>query len=195
MNPLSSPVFTRLAAIALLVAVIAVVYGVGVAPLLSAHGQADRAIAQANELMARYQRVAARRDALEARLEALRRDRSMVGIYLDGDTDALAAASLQEVVNATVEGSGGRLRSIQILPAKDDGKFRRISVRAQMSATIVQLARLLYAFEANKTYLFVDNLDVANRRARRRRNQPIEMDPTLIIRLDLSGYMRPEVGG
>lgn len=119
----------------------------------------------------------------------------MVGIYLDGDTDALAAASLQEVVNATVEGSGGRLRSIQILPAKDDGKFRRISVRAQMSATIVQLARLLYAFEANKTYLFVDNLDVANRRARRRKDQAIEMDPTLIVRLDLSGYMRPEVGG
>ena len=195
MNPLNSSMFTRLAAIALLVAVIAVVYGVGVAPLLSAHGKADRAIAEANELMSRYQLVAARRDTLEAQLQALRADRSMVGIYLDGDTDALAAASLQEVVNATVEGTGGRLRSIQILPAQDDGKFRRISVRAQMSATIVQLARLLYAFEASKTYLFIDNLDVANRRARRRRDQEIEMDPTLVVRLDLSGYMRPEVGG
>ncbi len=48
--------------------------------------------------------------------------------------------------------------------------------------------------EAVAAFLFVDNLEVSNRRARRRRNQPVDMDPTLLVRLDLSGYLRPEAG-
>ncbi len=32
------------------------------------------------------------------------------------------------------------------------------------------------------------------KRVRRRRNQPVEMDPTLLVRLDLFGYLRPEAG-
>jgi len=53
---------------------------------------------------------------------------------------------------------------------------------------------VLHGLEAGSTLLFVDNLEVSNRRARRRRNQPVEMDPTLLVRLDLFGYLRPEAG-
>jgi hypothetical protein len=59
---------------------------------------------------------------------------------------------------------------------------------------VTQLVKVLYALEAGRTFLFVDNLEVSNRRARRRRNQPVDMDPTLLVRLDLSGYLRPEAG-
>ena len=91
-----------------------------------------------------------------------------------------------------VETGGGRLRSVQILPVETDGEFRRVGVRVQMTATVVQLTRVLYAIEAGRTFLFVDDLQVSNRRARRRRNEAVDMDPTLLIRLDLSGYLRPE---
>ena len=48
------------------------------------------------------------------------------------------------------------------------------------------------AFEAGDTYLFVDNLDISNRQARRRTNTAQSGDPELLVRLDLSGYVRPE---
>ncbi len=185
---------SRLAAIGLLVAVLVAVYAFTVAPLVAGYGETERAISQAADLLDRYRRVAASRNLLQARLDELAGRQSESGIYLGGGTDALAGAELQERVNKTVEANGGRLRSVQILPVKTDGDFRRVGVRVQMNATVAQLASVLYALEAGRTFLFVDNLEVSNRRARRRRNQPIEMDPILLIRLDLSGYLRPEAG-
>ncbi len=182
---------SRLAAVALSAGVIFAAYVFAVAPILAGYAETDAAVLQAGELLERYRRIASARPALQARLDDLKSRQSEIGTYLSGGTDALAGAELQELVNATVEKGGGRLRSVQILPAKSDGGFRRIAVRVQMTATISQVLNVLYTLEAGLTFLFVDNLEVSNRRARRRRNQPVEMDPTLLVRLDLSGYLQP----
>ncbi len=189
-----SPGISRLAALALSAGLLVALYAFAVAPLVASYGESNSAISRAGELLGRYRRIADSRPALQARLGELKARQAEIGIYLGGGTDALAGAALQELVNKTVEKGGGNLRSIQILPVKTDGEFRRVGVRVQMTATVSQLARVLYTLEAGRTFLFVDNLEVSNRRARRRRNQPIEMDPMLLIRLDLTGYLRPEAG-
>ncbi len=189
-----SPRISRFAAIALSLGVLAGLYAFALAPLAASYGETEQSISQARDLLDRYRRIAASRPALQARLDQLTVRQSKIGIYLGGGTDALAGADLQELVNKTVEAGGGRLRSIQILPVKTDGEFRRVGVRVQMTATAAQLVKVLYALEAGRTFLFVDSLEVSNRRARRRRNQPVDMDPTLLVRLDLSGYLRPEAG-
>ncbi len=185
---------SRLAALALSAGVAFAVYIFVAAPIIAGYAETDAAVAQAAELLDRYRRVAAARPGLQERLDALKLRHSEIGTYLSGRTDALAGAELQELVNATVAKGGGGLRSVQILPVKADGGFRRIGVRVQMTATIAQVLRVLHGLEAGSTLLFVDNLEVSNRRARRRRNQPVEMDPTLLVRLDLFGYLRPEAG-
>ncbi len=185
---------SRLAALALSAGVAFALYVFVAAPIVAGYAETDAAVAQAAELLDRYRRVAAARPVLQDRLDALKSRQSEIGTYLSGETDALAGAELQELVNATVAKGGGGLRSVQILPVKADGDFRRIGVRVQMTATIAQVLRVLHGLEAGSTLLFVDNLEVSNRRARRRRNQPVEMDPTLLVRLDLFGYLRPEAG-
>ena len=185
---------SRLAALALSAGVAFALYLFVVAPIVTGYTQTDAAVAQAAELLERYRRVAAARPALQERLDALKSRQSEIGTYLSGETDALAGAELQELVNATVAKGGGGLRSVQILPVKADGGFRRIGVRVQMTATIAQVLRVLHGLEAGSTLLFVDNLEVSNRRARRRRNQPVETDPTLLVRLDLFGYLIPRRG-
>ncbi len=185
---------SRLAALALSAGVAFALYVFVVAPIVTGYAETDAAVAQAAELLDRYRRVAAARPALQERLDALKSRQSEIGTYLSGGTDALAGAELQELVNATVAKGGGGLRSVQILPVKADGGFRRIGVRVQMTATIAQVLRVLHGLEAGSTLLFVDNLEVSNRRARRRRNQPVEMDPTLLVRLDLFGYLIPRSG-
>ncbi len=184
----------RLAALALSAAVVFGLYVFVVAPIVAGYAETDAAVNQAAELLDRYRRVAATRPALQDRLDILKSRQSEIGAYLGGHTDALAGAELQELVNATVAAGGGGLRSVQILPVKTDGGFRRIGVRVQMTATIAQVLRVLHGLEAGSTLLFVDNLEVNNRRARRRRNKPVQMDPTLLVRLDLFGYLRPEAG-
>ena len=187
-----SPRISRFAAIALSLGVLVGFYAFALAPLAASYGETEQAISQARDQLVRYRRIAALRSALQARLDKLMARQSKIGIYLSGGTDALAGAGLQELVNKTVEAGRGRLRSIQILPVETDGEFRRVGARAQMTVTAAQLVKILYAIEAGRTFLFVDKLEVSNRRARRRRNQPVDMDPTLLVRLDLSGYLRPE---
>jgi hypothetical protein len=182
---------SRLAALALSAGVVFGLYIFVAAPIVASYAETDAAVAQAAELLDRYRRVAAARPALQERLDALKSRQSEIGTYLGGETDALAGAKLQELVNATVAAGGGALRSVQILPAKADGGFRRIGVRVQMTATIAQVLHVLHGLDAGSTLLFVDNLEVSNRRARRRRKQQVEMDPTLLVRLDLFGYLTP----
>ena len=183
---------SRLAALALSAGVVLALYVFVAAPIVARYAETDAAAAQAAELLDRYRRIAAARPALQERLDALNSRQSEIGTYLGGQTDALAGAELQELVDATVAKGGGGLRSVQILPVKADGGFRRIGVRVQMTATISQVLRVVHGLEAGSTLLFVDNLEVRNRRARRRRNQSVEMDPTLLVRLDLFGYLRSE---
>ena len=142
----------------------------------------------------RYQTIAQSRGRLQADLQSLAASQASNGIYLTGGTDALAAAALQEIVNGTIESAGGRLRSVQILPAITEGQLKRIGVRVQLSASIAELAQALYAFEAGQTFLFVDSLEVSKNRARRKRKDPPATETSLKIRLDLSGYRKPSTG-
>ncbi len=86
---------------------------------------------------------------------------------------------------------GGQLRSIQSLPVRSDGDFRGIAVRVQISANFSSFHHLLYELESEKPFVFVDNLDVRNRRGNRRAARE-NFDPQLTIRFDLAGYLRPE---
>jgi hypothetical protein len=194
MNAVPTKILHRGAALLLLAGVILVLYLLAVAPYFAAYRSANDAVEESETLLLRYSKIARSRQSLQMQLDQLITRQSASGIYLSGNTDALAAAALQDIVNKAIGSSGGTLRSVQILPAKADGDFKRVGVRVQMTSSIVQLARSLYALEAGKTVLFVDNLDVSNRRARRRRGADQDENPTLLIRLDLYGYLRPEVG-
>lgn len=194
MNPALPPWLSRATALALLFGLILLAYAVVVAPLVAGYRQSERAVAEAGELLAGYRSVAARRDQLEAQLAALADRQDDSGLYLAGATDALAAAALQDDVKGAIEAGGGNLRSIQILTAEDEEGFRRVGVRVQLTATVNDLLRILHGIEAGRPFLFVDALEVNNRRARRRsRDEAETMDPVLLVRLDVAGYQQPRL--
>ena len=193
MNVALPPWVSRAAAVTLLAAVLGALYLYAAVLLIATYRNTDEEIARTRELLVRYEQIAARRHAYQAQLDELSRRQTGTGVYLSGATDALAAAELQDRVKAMVDAHGGKLRSVQILPVKADGAFTRVSVRVQLSANTAAFHRLLYGLEAGKPFVFVDNLDVRNRRAVRR-SALKDLDPTLMIRFDLQGYLRPEIG-
>jgi len=184
---------SRTAALSLLVFVIGALYLLLVSPVLEAYRSTDEASQEVLEQLARYEHISKTNPNRKAELEKLAKQQSRSGVYLAGDTDALAAAGLQEDVSAKIKKNGGKVRSMQILPVKTDGDFKRVSVRVQLMATLGSFARILYALESGKPYVFIDNLDVKNRRARKAKKGTQE-DPELVIRFDLYGYLRPELG-
>lgn len=183
----------RVAAVALLLAVLGAVYLYVAAPLLAAHRTTDEEIESARGLLVRYEAIAATRQAYQRQMDELSSRQVGTGVYLAGKTDALASAELQGRIRAAVNDHGGNLRSIQTLPVKSDGAFLRVSVRVQFTAPMTAFHRILYVLESEKPFVFVDNLDVRNRRAARR-SALEDFDPLLMIRFDLSGYLRPEIG-
>jgi len=183
---------SRTAALSILFFLLGAAYLFVVGPLVEAYRSADEAIELTGDQLARYENISKSYPALKTQLEKLNRRQAASGVYLPGNTDALAAAGLQEDVSATIEKNGGKLRSIQILPVTNDGDFKRVSVRVQLTATLGAFTQILYTLEAGKPVVFVDNLDVKNRRARRAKKDQ-EQDPELVIRFDLYGYLRPEV--
>jgi general secretion pathway protein M len=182
----------RAAALALLFLVLWLAWIAVVSPVISAYRETNERIASTSERLNRFQGISNNYPALKQQIENLVRQTAKSGIYLAGNTDSLAAANLQEGVSGTIERNGGTLRSVQILPVTDDGDFRKVTVRVQLTATLPEFTRILYSLEADKPFVFIDNLDIKNRRARAR-NQDQNQNPELVIRFDLYGYLRPSL--
>jgi len=78
--------------------------------------------------------------------------------FLAGDTDALAAASLQETLTALAARSDARLESSEALPAEQADTYRRISVRVTLHASFPSLVALLRTITTASPSLLVDDL-------------------------------------
>ncbi|MGH6942671.1 MAG: type II secretion system protein GspM [Geminicoccaceae bacterium] len=185
---------SRTLAVVLLGAALLGAYGLIVAPVLAAYEDAEQRIEQARALLARYVALAEQRPALAERLAEQQERAASAPGYLQGPSDALAAAQLQDRVKSVVEAAGGKLRSTQILPAKPadaDPAIRRTALRVQFVVTIEGLTKTLYALETGQPYLLTDELTVHEQRVRRRRNAP-DLQPTLDVSLEVFGYLRQE---
>lgn len=188
---------SRLLALALLIVV-----GLGTVrlialPVLAAYHETAASIEQSRTLLRRYQALAAQRPQLEERLAARQEADAGSGAYLKGSSEALAAAALQEQVRTIISAAGGELRSTQILPVQPfgpEGSIRRASLRLQLAVDIEGLQQLLYELETVEPYLFVDDLNIRERRLRRLRNQD-ESKSLLDVDLEVSGFLRPANDG
>jgi general secretion pathway protein M len=180
----------RILALTLLAAALAGGYLLIVVPVLHAYRDNADAIEQAETLLQRQRALAAQRPLLLARIEEEQEHAEAVAGYLQGPSDALAAAQLQDRLKAVIETAGGELRSTRILPAEAveaSPGTRRTALQVQMIVTIEGLAEILYGLEAGQPYVLIDELSVRNQRERRRRG---ESEPMLDVNLRLSGFVR-----
>ena len=165
-----------------------------VEPLVVGHDSIYREIDDAQEQLAHFERLAAMRPAVAQQLQQVGSQQTAQGYYLSGGTDALAAAGLQDRINALVAANGGTLRSTQPMPGVEEQGFRRITLKVQLTATIEELFDTLYELESGAPVLFVEELDIQSRIVRRQtsdkagvnESQPI---PLLAVAFDLSGYL------
>lgn len=183
---------SRLIALLLLFGLTLAVYGFAVAPILASYSETDARRSEIRAQLLRFRAIADGKSQYEAQLAELDRRLASQGLTIEGATDAIAAANLQERVGSMVESAGGVLRANQSLPADQDGSFRKVGVRVQASLTTSQLARIMYRLESGRPFVFLETLEIKSRRARRRNAEEVDIDPQLVVRFDAYSFVRAE---
>lgn len=147
----------RWLALAITLGVAALVWVAAGLPLLAWYG--ERA-----EQLATREALARRMAALVATLPQLQRAAAdgsgTVPELLDGGTDAVAAAALQQRVQDMAASSGARLASMEVLPPQQKGPYREIGVRVALNAPWPVLVRLLGAVAEARPRMLVDDLQL-----------------------------------
>jgi general secretion pathway protein M len=181
-----TPKQSKLAAFALLALAIALAISAVALPLWLLNQRYDAAVEDAATRLERYSRVVGMRDGLQkkaAEVAGLEANHH----FLKSASPALAAAELQEQATIILDQNGGKLNSIQILPHKDDGAYRQVSVNLQLTAPLSAIKSMLYALESVRPYLFVDNFAIRAPFNLAARNDT-STEPDLIVQFDLTGY-------
>ena len=185
MNPTQSRRLAILLAVLAVAAIIAAIAG----PVWMAHRWYDRNLAEATDKLERYRRVAAMRPEVAKQLDALR-NKDTRRFFLRSGAAALSGAEAQEAIRTLVEGAGARLISVQAPPAKDDGRYRQVTVNVQMTANIFALRKILHAIESYTPYLFVDNLLVRSQVPGNFKPGP-GAEPEMFVQFDVYGFALP----
>ncbi len=130
------------------------------APLLDWH--AERA-----ELLDQRRALARRMAEVAATLPQLRQSEAAGGAkgpapatLLEGASDAVAAASLQERVQEMAGRAGAALTSAETLPATQAGAYRRIGLHVTLSASWTVLVKLLQSIEEASPRMLVDDVQL-----------------------------------
>lgn len=182
----------RKAAIGLAAGAAVLLIAVVALPLWFAHQHYDDALEDIEKRLVRYERLAASRGQLEQKLEGVRALGSRK-YFLKASAASLSAAEVQDRVRQFIESAGGRVISVQMGTARDEGKFKQVPVTVQANANILVARRILHALETNEPYLFVDSLVVRTQVPPGHKPAP-GFEPEMFIQFDVSGYSVPGSG-
>lgn len=133
------------------------------APLLAWHADRAEDLAQRELLARRMARVAATLPELRKRL-AGQEAASPASALIGGETDAIAAADLQQRLQEMAARVDATLSSVEALPSTQTGEYRRIALRVATNATLNVLAQLLASVATSTPRMLVDDLQIRSQR-------------------------------
>lgn len=189
---------SRLAAVLLVFLAIALLWAVAVAPVVDARQDHRDRIERAERLLTGFRARRPDIDGLKKALADQQRNSTARGSFVQGANPTLAGARLQGRIKALTRAAGNaRLVSTQIVRSEtatggsSGDTFPRVTVRAQMIASVDAVRQIFHALEAGQPYVFVDNVSISVRRAARgSRKTPVRGESGLLsVRYDAYGYL------
>ena len=181
-----SPEQSRKLALGILVAVALAVIAAIAIPVWLAHRHYDIALAEMTDRLERYRRIATTRPEVVRDLEAVRAKESR-RFFLRAGGAALSAAEAQEAVRSIIEANGARLITMQVPPAKDEGRYRQVNANVQLTANVQALRKILHRIEGGTPLLFIDNLMVRSQVPSTFKPGP-GAEPEMFVQFDVYGY-------
>lgn len=158
----------RLVALSLLLIPLILVAKFVLWPAFQSYAATEDDLVSTREEIVHYQRLLAEQPALQAAVARLERTRPLAPYLLAGTNRALAAAGLQKKLQDAATEHGVTILSLRVQNPASVGPLERISVQARLRTGIPELRDLLYWIETARPYLFIEDLTINVRRARRR---------------------------
>lgn len=185
---------SRLAAVALLLAVLAGAAFAVALPLAERWAELRAQRAHALELTTRLRAIAATRAARTAELAAVERAIAGTGLYLEAESPALAGARMGESLREIAERHGAEMRSIRVIEGGEGERASgRIALNVAMRGHWAELFPVLHALEAGEPYFFIRAFTIS---ARERRRAAADREaPVIELQLELYGHLPPEATG
>lgn len=119
----------------------------------------QRLLEQRRDLLHHMQDLAASLPALRAASAGNRNDGAATGTStLPGATDPVAAADLQERVQAMAAAAGVNLTAVETLPATTAEGWHKVALRISLNASWQVLMQLVGAIERSSTRIFIDDV-------------------------------------
>ncbi len=171
----------RLLALGVTVLLLVVIWLGAVQPLVDSYDGGQAALRQRQELAGRMADLAATLPALRRQAATLASAGPPADATLSGTTDAIAAASLQGLLESMSGSAGAHLTSAEALPAEQLGAYRRVALRVTVDATWRTLIPLLQAIERATPRMFVDELQLhAQPTSEKVRELPLDISFTVL---------------
>ena len=143
-----------------LVVIVAAILWLGVAsPLIGWFGSRSAELSARRVLLDHMEARARELPALRRMANATHAEAAPADTVLTGDSDAIAAATLQGVIQDMATTAGATLSSEEVLPAVQQGALRQIGLRIALSGPWPVLVNLLQAIDASSLRLLVDDLE------------------------------------
>ena len=151
----------RILAVLIALLALALVWLGVVAPLIDWHDQRQDALEQRQQLAARMALLVRRLPALRAQAQSMTASgRPGTGVLIEGNSDAVASAAIQEKVAVMAAALGTSLSSTETLSAVREGAYRRVGVRISLDAAFPTVVHLLQSIETAQPSLLVDDLQM-----------------------------------
>jgi general secretion pathway protein M len=150
----------QLLALGLTLALPATVWVGVVDPFLEWHRDRAERLEQREAIAQRMLSLQAALPMLRERATSIANNGSTEPALLEGDSDSVASASLQERLQAMFIQAGAQLNSVETLQGEDVGAYRRIRLQVSFNATWPVLMDLLKDIRATAPVLLVDELHV-----------------------------------
>ena len=171
----------RVLAVLLLVVVLASLWAGIAVPLTERYADRRETVARQTILARRMAEIAA--TLPELRAQATTTEAAAPVTVLDGATDAVAGAALQQRLQQIGTGLGVTLASTEVLPGEAAGAYRRIGVRLAVSSEWPVIVRLLGAVGANTPRLLVNDLQI-----QAMRSSLTDANPTVNVTMVVFGF-------
>lgn len=155
-------------------------------PINMVHRHYDQSLDSLTDYLSRYRHVLATHAQVQSALDQVSKKNGRQH-FLSNTGAALAASEIQETAKNLIEAKGGKLVSMQVVPFKDEGGYRRVTVNIQFISNISALRKILYAVETVQPYLLLDNVSVRSQANVLSKGAPVT-GPELLAQFDVSGY-------
>ncbi|MEO6422061.1 MAG: type II secretion system protein GspM [Candidatus Nitrotoga sp.] len=155
-------------------------------PVNMLHRHYDQSLDSLVDYLGRYRHVVASHSEVQAALDQVNKKEGRQH-FLRNTGAALAASEIQATTKNLIEANGGKLVSMQVVPFKDDGGYRRVTVNIQFTSHLSTLRKILYAAETVQPYLLLDNVSIRSQASTLSKGAPAA-EPELIAQFDVSGY-------